>query len=83
MRAGHGIIGFIKSRFLGDRPLHPVDRRMAKMWIKKRLVRVYPELQNNPQALEEAYQALNLEARPGVRQNVPCFEVTLPVPEKE
>jgi len=78
-----GLLGYIKSRFLGDRPLHAVDRQMAKMWIKKRLVRVYPELQNNPQALEQAYQALNLEARPGMRQNIPSYEVTLPVPEQE
>ncbi len=78
-----GLFGFIKTRFLGDRPVHPLEGKMARMWIKKRLVAVYPELRNNPRALEQAYRSLNLEARPGMRQNIPCFEITLPVADRE
>lgn len=78
-----GLLGFIKTRFLGDRPVHPIEGKMARMWIKKRLVAVYPELRNNPQALEQAYRALNLEERPEMRQNMACFEITLPVTDSE
>ena len=38
---------------------------MARRWIKQRLVAVFPELRNNPAALERAYQTLSLEPRPG------------------
>ncbi|RYD74036.1 MAG: hypothetical protein EOP84_20575 [Verrucomicrobiaceae bacterium] len=80
-----GLFQLIK-RALGHEPrLHPVDRQMAKHWIKQRLIAVYPELRNSPAALEQAYQALSLEARPGTNPNGPetVFEVKLPGPEPE
>lgn len=53
-------------RALGLAPvIHPVDRSLAKRWIKQRLLVVFPELRGNPQALEAAYRSLNLEPRPG------------------
>ena len=64
-----------------ERPLHAIDRRMAKEWIKKRLVAIYPELSNDPQALETAYQELGLEATGTVRRpdgEVPSFAMHLP-----
>lgn len=55
----------IARAFRRQPKLHPVDRRMAKHWIKQRLVVVFPHLRNNPKALEAAYQSLSLEPRPG------------------
>ena len=52
-----------------ERPLHALDRRMAKEWIKKRLVVLYPELRGDPLALEAAYRELGMEST-GVVQRV-------------
>ena len=68
----------IIKRSLGREPkLHPLDGRIAKRWIKQRLVACFPELRNNPAALERAYQALDLDARPGVYEGEPetVFEI--------
>ncbi len=51
-----------------ERPLHAIDRRMAKEWIKKRLVALFPELRGNPVALENAYRELGLESTGTVRR---------------
>lgn len=70
---------FLKA--LGREPaLHPTDRRMAKQWIKKRLLVIYPELRNDPKGLEEAYQTLSLEPRLGTEEGEQpvYFEMTLP-----
>ena len=64
-----------------ERPLHAIDRRMAKEWIKKRLVALYPELRGDPQALEVAYQELGLESTGTVRRpdgEVHTFSMNLP-----
>ena len=64
-----------------DRPLHALDQRMAKEWIKKRLAALFPELRGNPQALEDAYQELSLESTGTVRRadgEVKTFEMNLP-----
>lgn len=51
---------------LGQEPkLHPVEQKLAKRWIKQRMVTVFPALRNNPDALEKAYHGLSLEPRPG------------------
>ena len=51
-----------------ERPLHAIDRRMAKEWIKKRLAALFPELRGNPVALENAYRELGLESTGTVRR---------------
>lgn len=64
-----------------ERPLHALDRRMAKEWIKKRLTVLFPELRGDPQGLETAYQELGLESTGMVRRpdgEVPSFQVRLP-----
>ena len=43
--------------------MHPIDSGLAKQWIKRRLTIVFPELGYDPEALEQAYQALSLEPR--------------------
>ncbi|HEX4086253.1 MAG TPA: hypothetical protein VHY22_15155 [Chthoniobacteraceae bacterium] len=66
---------------LGREPaLHPIDRGMARQWVKKRLTAVYPELRNDPEALEEAYRSLSLEPRLGAEEgdSATYFEMTLP-----
>lgn len=62
-----------------EKPLHKVERRAAKHWIKQRLLRLFPELREDPQALEDLYQALDLEARPGCGPGgAMAFEIILP-----
>ena len=51
-----------------ERPLHAIDRRMAKEWIKKRLAALFPELRGDPVALENAYRELGLESTGTVRR---------------
>lgn len=80
-----GLFQMIKRALGHEERLHPVDRQMAKHWIKQRLLSVYPELRNDPDALERAYQALSLEPRASTTPNgsETVFEMRLPgrVPE--
>jgi hypothetical protein len=55
------LLDLLKRTFGHEPPLHPIDRRLAKEWIKRRLVAVFPELRHDPKALEQAYQELSLE----------------------
>ncbi|HEY5791646.1 MAG TPA: hypothetical protein VIS74_00010 [Chthoniobacterales bacterium] len=76
---GSGIVEFFRRKLGGEPPLHPVDRRMAKHWVKQRLAHIFPELRGNPEALEQAYRELDLEARPGSgRGGETVFEAILP-----
>jgi hypothetical protein len=70
---------FLKA--LGREPkLHPIDQKMAKHWVKSRLLRIYPELRDDPKGLEEAYRSLSLEPRLGTEEgdNAAYFEMILP-----
>jgi hypothetical protein len=60
-----GLFQFIKRAFSSQPEIHPIERGMARRWIKQRLVAVFPELRNNPAALERAYRTLGLQAREG------------------
>lgn len=75
-----GLFQRIRSAFRREPALHPIDRQLAKRWIKQRLMVVFPELRNNPSALEAAYRALNLEPRPGQEEgeSETVFEMTIP-----
>jgi hypothetical protein len=47
--------------------------------VKKRLVHIFPELRNDPEALERAYRELDLEPRHGIgRGGATVFEAILP-----
>jgi hypothetical protein len=73
------ILEFLRSKLQGEPPLNPLDRRMAKRWVKERLKRLYPELRLDPEALEKAYHELGLEPREGAgKGGATVFEVTLP-----
>ena len=75
------LLNYFKRAFGAQPPLHPIDRSLAKRWIKKRLALVYPELRNNPKALERAYHELSLEPRLGVKEEDEAeavFEMKLP-----
>ena len=74
------LLQFIKRAFSREPELHPVERGMARRWIKQRLVTVFPELRNNPVALERAYQTLGLEARAGSEagEAETVFEMSVP-----
>ncbi len=75
-----GIFELIKRAFRHEPPLHPVDRQMARRWIKQRLLVVFPELRNNPAELERAYRSLGMEPREGqeLGDADAVFEVKLP-----
>ena len=69
----------LRSKLQGEPSLHPLDRRMAKRWVKERLKKVYPELRLDPKALEKAYQELGLEPHEGSgKGGATVFEITLP-----
>lgn len=73
------IFEFLRSRLQGEPPLHPMDRRIAKRWVKERLKRLYPELRLDPKALEQAYQNLGVEPHEGSgKGGTTVFEITLP-----
>ena len=75
-----GLLQFIKRAFTTQPELHPVERGMARQWIKQRLVAVFPELRNNPKALENAYRTLSLEPRAGTQAGDldTVFEMSIP-----
>ena len=60
-----GLFQFIKRAFSSQPEVHPIERGMARRWIKQRLLVVFPELRNNPAALERAYRTLGLQPRQG------------------
>ncbi len=74
------IFSLIQRAFRSAPAIHPVENGMARRWIKQRLTAVFPELRNNPAALESAYQTLNLEPRPGQGEGEAetVFELRLP-----
>jgi len=74
-----GIIEFFKRKLHGEPPLHPIDRGAARYWVKQRLVEIFPELRNNPEALDRAYRELDLEPRVGAGEGgETLFEAILP-----
>jgi len=74
------LIQFIKRAFSREPELHPVERGLARRWIKQRLLAVFPELRNNPAALERAYRTLGLEARSGTEagKEQTIYEMSIP-----
>jgi hypothetical protein len=73
------LLEFFKRKLGGEKPLHPIDRRHAKHWVKQRLVHIFPELKNDPEALEKAYRELDLEPRHGGgKGGETIFEAILP-----
>jgi len=75
-----GLFQFIKRAFSSQPEVHPIERGMARRWTKQRLVTVFPQLRNNPAALESAYRALGLHARQGEEAGEAdtVFELTAP-----
>ena len=77
------ILEFLRSKLQGEPPLHPMDRRIAKRWVKERLKRLYPELRLDPKALEQAYQDLGIEPHEGAgKGGATVFQITLPGDER-
>jgi hypothetical protein len=75
-----GLFEVIRRAFSKKTDLHPLDAGLAKRWIKQRLIAVFPELRNNPRALEHAYQSLGLAPRPGRHEDEAdtVFEMSAP-----
>jgi len=73
------IFDFLQGAFQKAPPLRPIERVLAKRWVKERLKTLYPELRGNPKALEEYYQTLSLEPREGsAKGGGTLFEIVLP-----
>ena len=74
------LMQFFKKALGREPALHPIDQGLAKQWVKKRLLVVYPELRDDPKALEEAYQSLSMEPRLGTEEGdqAAYFEMRLP-----
>ena len=74
------IFSLIQRAFRSAPAVHPVENGMARRWIKQRLTAVFPELRNNPAALERAYPTLGLEPRAGHGEDEAetVFELRMP-----
>lgn len=78
-----GLFEAIKRAFTRKQKLHPIEAGLAKRWVKQRLLVVFPELRNNPRALDRAYRSLGLSPRPGTEdgEHETVFEMSLPTPD--
>jgi hypothetical protein len=76
----NGLFHLFKKAFRSEPPLHPIEQKMAKRWIKQRLVSVFPDLRRDPAALERAYRSLSLDPRPGTDEGdgETVFEMSAP-----
>lgn len=73
------IFDFLRSRMQGVQPLRPIERNMARRYVKERLKRIYPALRLDPAALERAYQELGLEPHAGSGEGgATVYEITAP-----
>ena len=73
------ILEFLRVKLQGEPPLHPMDCRLAKRWVKERLKRLYPDLRLDPKALEQAYQERGVEPLEGRgRGGATVFDINLP-----
>lgn len=69
---------FIRRAFKPEPKLTALDRRAAKFYVKQRLMRIFPELRDDPVALEKVYRQLSLEPRHGQGEGgATLFEITL------
>ena len=75
-----GFFQVIKKAFGIEPKLDPIDSKLARRWTKQRLLAVYPELRNNPAALDRAYRSLSLTPRAGEEEGETgtIFEVSAP-----
>lgn len=73
---------FLRQSLQGEESVHPLERQMARRWVKERLKKIYPELRNNPEALNRAYQELGIEQHEGAGRGASTvYEITLPTSE--
>lgn len=75
-----GFFQLVKKAFGIEQRLTPLDNKIARHWTKQRLLVVFPELRNNPAALDRAYHSLSLTARDGAEEGETgtIFEVSAP-----
>ena len=70
---------FLQKGLQGEQPVHPLERAMAKRWVKERLKRLFPELRTNPGELEKAYRQLGIQPHEGSgKGGAAVYEITLP-----
>ena len=78
-----GMFERIRNAFRREPALHPVDRQLARRWIKQRLVAVFPELRDNPKALALAYRNLGMDPQPGQEEGDADTVFVLRAPEQD
>ncbi len=75
----NSFLEFLRQGLQGEEPVHPLEGKMAKRWVKERLKKIYPELRDDPRALEQAYQQLGIEQHEGAGKGAgTVYEITLP-----
>jgi hypothetical protein len=74
------LMKFLLRAFGREPKLSPLDGKLAKQWVKRRLLMIYPELRGDPKGLEAAYQSLSLEPCLGDEEGDSAiyFEMKLP-----
>ena len=77
------ILERLSRTFFEEPNLHPTESKMAKHWIRQRLIALFPHLAKDPAKLEAAYRSLNLTPAGNAAlgengQTVPVFEITSP-----
>ena len=41
-----GFLDFVRNSLRSEAPIHPLDQRIAKRWVKERLKRLFPQFQH-------------------------------------
>jgi hypothetical protein len=68
-----------REKLAGEKPLDKTSRQATKYWVKLQLLRIFPELKDQPEELEELYAAIDLAAHRGSgKGGGDIFEIKLP-----
>ncbi len=68
-----------REKLSGEKPLDRLSRRATKYWVKLQLLRVFPELRDQPEELEALYEEIDLAAHRGSgKGGGDIFEIKLP-----
>jgi hypothetical protein len=74
-----GFLDFLRESLKDEQPVAPIDRLMAKRWVKERLKRLFPHLRNDPVGLERAYKELGIQAHDGAgKGGTTIYEIKVP-----
>lgn len=75
-----GLLTILRNALHGETDLHPLEQRLARHYLKRRIALVYPELRNDPGALDEAYRLLSIEPATGTDVGDPATYYDIQAP---